>query len=974
MYPVQSQIFGAVSELKFYTFTQQLISSMTRGEFNMNSDYSGDQYFCIQSGSGITPYSTTNLAASNIAIAATPQVSSTTSPSITSNNITGLMCSGYYAFVLTTTQLVSVPLLGGTSVSTVSLGTNSPQINMFIRNVFYNTTSAYVYTTFSATKVLTLNKAIWVVNTNSFGATTPFTPNPPITSDIAFFYNEPSGKIIFGAGSNVYSYKPSDNTFETYTGTGTVYAAAINSFYIYACYSINSEIKLVVLNYLAGPVTFVNSYTITNDSSSCLSANYNHQLGQLFFSLLKTSNNQLGISTIGTDGGNPQVSYISNQIVTPASVNAFSYPIGYQGQTLYIATPTATVLQMSYQNLCPNQCSGNGNCFKSRCTCTGDYVGKDCSHLQPVITSTTTIPYYQSTNTITLTGTNFVNDTFTLTIQGVQCANTSFINSTTLTCNLPPNSVSSWAPLVAKSVSIAYPSWQWTNQNFAPQLFTFTRPVIDSYAQSANTIVLQGHNFFSPSYISTQLGTTSLSCSNTDTTSTCTISGNVASRTSTLKVYSSPMQTNTWLDGSITLNPYITSFQPLKIPTDGSVPVTIYGIAFKTSGTETFNIIQGTTNIEPIANNVAANSIIFSPSSGISSTKTFKLQITTSGTTYTSNSITFQYLPPSIVSISQLTPTNKFSISGNNFGTSTSLVQASIGSTSVTVSNVNNHGLVITLPNDVRKNDLTMTVDGQSLDSSYPFNLPPLITSISPLPSIDGGITTIFGEYLVSTIISIGGTPMDCSYPGSTNYPSTATCNFPSGTGEFTVTALSQYSTSNDLSDTFDSNYHQPTVSSITPNVYKFNENESTIFTITGENFADESLDVQINNEPCTVTSINSTQIICEYSNDVDPQTVVNPVVIKITVDSVVGNNNLLLIFEKSCPNTCTPNGQCNISSGQCTCTPPYSGTDCTTIDPTDSSSNSSLDSNNPDNISISSTLYTNIALTILSYCILLLL
>ncbi|CAG9321590.1 unnamed protein product [Blepharisma stoltei] len=85
-----------------------------------------------------------------------------------------------------------------------------------------------------------------------------------------------------------------------------------------------------------------------------------------------------GFKTDWADMDNYYLSYSSHNIVLE--------PLTYDSQTFYIGVYTNTTAAVSYRlsavqkynNACPNDCSGKGNCNKTTCGCNDNWIGVDC--------------------------------------------------------------------------------------------------------------------------------------------------------------------------------------------------------------------------------------------------------------------------------------------------------------------------------------------------------------------------------------------------------------------------------------------------------------------------------------------------------------------------------------------------------------------------------------------------------------------
>ncbi|KYQ88817.1 hypothetical protein DLAC_10616 [Tieghemostelium lacteum] len=595
---------------------------------------------------------------------------------------------------------------------------------------------------------------------------------------------------------------------------------------------------------------------------------------------------------------------------------------------------------VSLTNGCDNNCNGHGSCNANltNCTCDSQYTGSSCEFLKPVLSNLAHFAYYKNIPAISIFGSNFLNNS-QIFIGGVSCDSVIAPTSNIITCILPSEFFSQWNGSLTQDVSIQFNAIPYTSPVYTFKIFN--TPTITSVLQNGEKIEFIGNSFIPTSFMAPTLGGVVLSCgASTNANIICDIPTDLPKRNSSIIV-------STYLNSSIEIYPFIETISPNPIPTDRSKDITISGVGFTSlSGGETLKVIQGSLNILPNVSSISGTQIIFTPSGDIQNDKTITVNVVQTSTQniYPSNTVDYTYLAPTVIVVTQNYPPNNniFTITGDNFGNSLSLVQVLVTASQdnnieMTILNVTQKHIVFQAPTNMRKGELNVYIDQQINVAGKILNLVPFVSSITPLPPTNGGLVTINGQYLYDAIVNFISTEhnqaLSCTYNSTSNYPSEAYCTFLADCGNFSINAESQVS-NGDENFIFESKYHEPVITSISPNSYKKSVNQT--FTISGKNFDTRNLEITIYDQPCNVSgTVTFSEIICEYISDTDPETVENPVSISISVDSIVGSNNLLLNFEKPCPNNCSSNGQCNIADGKCTCNSSHTGDDCSTPVPT---------------------------------------
>ncbi|KYQ88816.1 hypothetical protein DLAC_10615 [Tieghemostelium lacteum] len=946
-----------------------VLTSYAKGVFSNDAGTStGYQvnYFLTHDSSGnLYSYdiSNWNNTVSQFPLSSTTIVSAATSSSITNFTITGIANNGQLAYVMTKTQIMTFYMGSAPSGFTITPILVPATATTFPNYVYFRTPNnnqangPVSVTYYTATNQLFINKYS-LSNYNFQDPPTSIGPSGSnlVSYDVNFFVNDGSGFNVFGGSNRVSLQSDSSSTWNAATNTGyTFYAGVAFGSNIYSCATSGADLYLAKYEYNTFGLMIAGDKVGLGKGVRCLSAAADLSLGQLFFAYV-TSTNLLAIATIAVTGQGLSTIVLQSYIVTASGLSTFSYPIGLRNNYIYLATPDAKIQMIAYTNLCPSQCSNHGNCYATTCSCTDDYITPSCAYKTPILTSVSPIPFYSTGASISLVGENFVSGAI-ITINNVVCGN-AIVNQdgTVYTCTLPNGATTAWNPTLNQSVSMTFNSLSY----FIPvvDLFQFSQPTITNYTQVQDKITLEGTNFYPLNYMPVTLNGNNLTCSINNNEISCNIPTQIPTRVGTLAVDIVPFEE------SLTLLPYIKEFTPTSIQTGNSEDVTITGCAFLTSSTtESFTVIQGSVSIPVSESDLTGTSIIFTPNNGIVATKTLVVK----AGTYNSNSVTFTYDQPTITTVTQdQNATDQFSIVGTNFGNSANFVEVFVTNTEdLTIVSVNHELIVFRVPSDIRKGEVTVNIDSQTTAQGFKLNLQPKVTSISPLPPVNGGTITIFGEYLYDVKVFLSALNqteelLNCTYSYS-NYPSEAYCIFLPSVGQFLIDIESHYDT-NVLTVQYQNYYHGPSITSISPTQYKLSTNQT--FTITGDNFIESDLVILINGEECVLNgTVTFNQITCDYLSFVDQATIVNPVNVSVEVFGSGAYNNQLLIIEKSCPNNCSSHGDCSIITGKCDCDDTHTSNDCSQILNPPSSESSSTDSKSED-ISSSTILIFNIYIT----------
>ncbi|EFA80706.1 hypothetical protein PPL_06292 [Heterostelium album PN500] len=293
-----------------------------------------------------------------------------------------------------------------------------------------------------------------------------------------------------------------------------------------------------------------------------------------------------------------------------------------------------------------------------------------------------------------------------------------------------------------------------------------------------------------------------------------------------------------------------------------------------------------------------------------------------------SNSILLNYNPPSITSITQDTDT--ISVTGTNFGNTTTGVTFSTGFNILSVS----HQLVVaTLNRNTKNGMISITVNTQQSQTSL-LKLTPIITnctSISPY----GGDITISGRYLNvidmngdKTNISISVEDVHCLFVSSPIEGESIICAI----GKSSFNDINLNLTINGMSGIGRYSSLGPVILSTTQSYYLIASN----ITVSGTDFY-EPVYVSVGGTKCPAQFISPTLLSCYFASDVQ-QVDNTPLAIEVLAASFSVQNSIFTYFVDSCQDNCNGHGQC--VSGLCHCDVGYSGSLCnvatsTTVRPT---------------------------------------
>ncbi|GAM21158.1 hypothetical protein SAMD00019534_043330 [Acytostelium subglobosum LB1] len=199
-----------------------------------------------------------------------------------------------------------------------------------------------------------------------------------------------------------------------------------------------------------------------------------------------------------------------------------------------------------------------------------------------------------------------------------------------------------------------------------------------------------------------------------------------------------------------------------------------------------------------------------------------------------SNPATFAYQAPSIISVNQ--NLKAITVTGVNFGTDASKVSVVFGTSGSNFpTSITDNQIVVNIPKDALNGGVNVVVDTQPSATTIPFDLTPIINTVSSVP-ITGGEITITGYFLTTARQNTDPTTKSVTLLPSTpctnvnkivddNNQARFTCTLPSGTGAPTL----RVTIDSKSTDTTVFAYGQPTIDSVVVDA-------TNLITVTGTN------------------------------------------------------------------------------------------------------------------------------------------
>eukprot|EP01133_Synstelium_polycarpum_P004378 gene4378-5122_t len=392
--------------------------------------------------------------------------------------------------------------------------------------------------------------------------------------------------------------------------------------------------------------------------------------------------------------------------------------------------------------------------------------------------------------------------------------------------------------------------------------FSFDSPIIESYEQNDDILILKGINFHSSNTVNISgISVTPKTVSDNFKKMEVTLPSDALN--GYIQINSATSSESNKLD--LTITPLVTSIT--NSPTVGG-SVTMVGSFLNTKDVfgESLNVTFASDNLtcsDFKSLNHSAMSCDISPGQGAN------ISVTLSIESLVSDKVPFSFDAPVITSYTQ----QKYIIllHGSNFGKETSLVSLDlVGNgtrvSDITANDLDNHTVAaFTMSDETDTNpNVTMNVAGQ-LSNEFSIHLSPRVEAVSHTGT-QGGIVTIYGYFLgiyggnpkirLDVNITIGN--MSCVV--QSNYTSNDTksieCLIGPGCGANHTVHIRIGDLTNDDDTPFEFSYHKPTISTITEVT-----EQGGIVTIKGTNFYNPVI-VEIGGQPCKDAYTNDTETI----------------------------------------------------------------------------------------------------------------
>ncbi|PRP73158.1 outer membrane autotransporter barrel domain-containing protein [Planoprotostelium fungivorum] len=341
---------------------------------------------------------------------------------------------------------------------------------------------------------------------------------------------------------------------------------------------------------------------------------------------------------------------------------------------------------------------------------------------------------------------------------------------------------------------------------------------------------------------------------------------------------------------------------PLNVtmaPTSGGL-VTVSGVNFGTISSSTSITINGQPCLSPVtSSNFTTLNCMAQPDAG----SMLALSVTVDGLTGSAN--IFNYLPPSVYSVTSVsTAGGSVVVDGRNFGTKASAISVTInGQNFPVVLSVNHTRFSFTAPNGTLSTTFYLSVQGQSITSSFSY-LPPNITLVSS-PRTSGSVITISGfnfgsvANLISVTFPSASGDVTVSNVNIITPHTMISCTAPSGTGRRPLRAIV-----NTLSSSvYNFAYQLPTVITVSP----LNSTGGNLV-ITGDNFGQLSSLVQVTVGGSTCSSIIINTAYTVITCTLPAHLIGANIPMAVTVDDLTGLSNYRsqppILFGASSPPT----------------------------------------------------------------------
>eukprot|EP01133_Synstelium_polycarpum_P007622 gene7622-8916_t len=284
-----------------------------------------------------------------------------------------------------------------------------------------------------------------------------------------------------------------------------------------------------------------------------------------------------------------------------------------------------------------------------------------------------------------------------------------------------------------------------------------------------------------------------------------------------------------------------------------------------------------------------------------------------------SNSITLNFYPPTIDSITSTPQTSGglITINGQNFSSNVAQVFVDIGIVPCgPVRILQDHKSIECLvPPGLGVSDATVKVSTKKSATKAFSYASPLVSSANSV-GVSGGLITINGQnfYIDPSSITVSIGTYKCTNVAIVTDHTTITCTMPEGSGTHPIkVTVGTLSSNQDI----EFSYSNPIVISATPVGYRV----GGITTITGDYFGQQGLAISIHNESCLEPKfIDEQTLTCNFPGQ-SPHSGNIALYVKVSCTGVSGGNFAFLYLPAGdCPGSppCSGHGQC--ISGFCQC------------------------------------------------------